>query len=508
MMRVKYISGFLVLIFCCLTCKVGKAFVDRDLREGLLSSFCIKPKLSIVFAAENIQIPISQFGHVYLMAHDNIFSPDNVALEFVGETNSAMDYFYALFTSTTGVYRLRQAPMKLKEYGLENRTLYFFELRITAEQRHKINTLVANRSKPSIKFPYNFATFNCAYYISKLLGQVIFPDEFLSPFPFMSPTELIKSYEYKNLFEEKLVVLPTRQLAIESYKNLSVHEQKQLQTLLRGYRANDGQVTDCSNQLAEAINNTCNFVLEQERRPGKRQHIFNLKQWAIMQEQITQNQTISHLPSDRKFWSGQLSGSFTTKKNLLFSYQPLQLTVFDQKVNHEFNSLLDIAKVEVNCDPHMSKNRLESLNLIRLEAHNPDNFLLESFSRYLDLSYYNWQLLDSNKSEIVMRFGVGKALGYKKLNFGMIPYAGIRYLTTAEGKEIREDFGLKASALLGLTAGMKVRSSFTHYFRTPFVFTNIWELGLYIDRSAQGVFITASGSELHTTWASGIYQQI
>ena len=133
---------------------------------------------------------------------------------------------------------------------------------------------------------------------------------------------------------------------------------------------------------------------------------------------------------------------------------------------------------------------------------------VEDFSRYLDLSYYNWSIYEPLSSEIILRFGMGKSFSYKRFTLGLIPYMGGRYLPDREFSEFREDFGLKTSSLITLSSKLKIKSSLTHYIRSPFSFAQIWDVNILFSIQSQGIFFSFSGTERHSDFSIGLFQQL
>lgn len=76
----------------------------------------------------------------------------------------------------------------------------------------------------------------------------------------------------------------------------------------------------------------------------------------------------------------------------------------------------------------LQKNKIivDEFNFLNLESIQGKNFLFPSTDKYLDISFYNWNLLNHKGKETVVRFGLGKSIHFKYFAFSTLPYIGIQ----------------------------------------------------------------------------------
>lgn len=159
-----------------------------------------KQFVSLTFATESINGPASSFGHILIVFHDNI-TPDGDAdvIEFSArppENIGAFEYLKnGIFGKFDGYYSRKKYSMSLLEYSIQEQR-NFININLNYS-RKKIDSLILSLYEvQKIKLPYYFFTKNCAYFLSRLLGNV--DERFHKPKYINAPFSLFKRIQNKS----------------------------------------------------------------------------------------------------------------------------------------------------------------------------------------------------------------------------------------------------------------------------------------------------------------------
>lgn len=517
LIRPSLAGAFIILLFCIL--KSSTAFCLEDLLgQNLQETFNHKKNLSLVFAAEDLRIPVSRFGHIYLLAHDDECSPDDIALEFLGYTNhEPWLHFQALLNTIPGAYRLTYGMLKEKEYTLENRTLYRYPLLLNSRERQSINQAIQSRMNSGIHYPYNFITYNCAYYIQEMIQKAINPERQSTPIPYLSPLGVVHQLEKDGRLGPPTLLIPIQKQAISDCKKLNPAENKRLRHMLAGYQEPEEKKQKNSTEFLLALRSASAYKFMVETSPGNSRKYFELKRWSDEELGKTLKNTARNNPPDPNDshdtldgHSGQISFSAESQNQFGISYQPLQLTRFNKRVDPEFNSVMDLLRTDLLISFKPDPIRVKRFSILRMESHNQGNDLLDPFSRYIDLSYYNWSHITNNQKdqETVLRFGAGVATGTEYVSLGIIPYIGGRIVHQFTGSKLKSDLGLRFSSVIKLPGNTKVLSSGTWYLYSPFLFNTVWESGIYKSWGHEGIYGRIEGTGTANSLSVGYYMEI
>lgn len=492
--------------------------MEDILGQNLKETFIRKKNLSLVFAAEDLRIPVSRFGHIYLLAHDDEDCPDDIAIEFLGYTNhEPLRHLQALFATIPGSYKLTYGMLKEKEYSLENRYLYFYQLNIDSKERKRINQIVSDLSENTRLYPYNFATYNCAYYIECLLSDGLRSETRLSPYPFISPLSVVHNLEKTGRLGTLRVKIPHQRQAMRAFQNLDDSDRRRVTHLLSGFEESADYHQACSKEILRAVNKLSSYKFTTEKNPVQQHQLFELKQWSDAQLTRLEKDpgNLSPIDSDSDTgspyrYSGQVSASVENDDNIGFSVQPLQLTQFSRQQEPGSDSALDLFRADLRYDARTRQFRFKKLSLIRMESHNQGHELLESFSRYFDASMYDWSQLTKNSTdqELVLRLGAGWAVGNGDLGLGVIPYFGGRWLPSKQGYTLKSDIGLRFSSVIKFRSDLKFAGSGTWYFFSPFGFNHTWEATFIKSLDHRGVYGRIEGAGSSKSWSIGCYREL
>ena len=134
---------------------------------------CFADRLALVVTSPSFDSAESVFGHSFLMLYSGEF-PDlnSKTISFVANTGNQQKNLNYLLKGLNGGFnteiRVEEFSQKYFQYVLvENRSLYFYELSLTAQQIKLINRTMPNQRMGN----YKFVTNNCAHSILSFLEK-------------------------------------------------------------------------------------------------------------------------------------------------------------------------------------------------------------------------------------------------------------------------------------------------------------------------------------------------
>ena len=105
-----------------------------------------------------------------------------------------------------------------------------------------------------------------------------------------------------------------------------------------------------------------------------------------------------------------------------------------------------------------------------------ENFFFPGNDKYLDLSFYNWNLLNQKAQETVFRFGLGKSISLNRLSFSLIPYIGARYFEKDNVNKGSTDQGVLFVGQFNPTDNISSKVTVNRYLFSPFNFNTTYKL--------------------------------
>lgn len=180
-----------------------------------LSTFLKKApmdKLSVVFASENISIPSSMMGHIYLQLDGKV--GERAASHAISFFTDAADgnfpklVYETVFSGKDGYYALSPSYELRDNYLLnENRNIWNYEIMLNDEQR-KLLALHLYELK-NIRLTYFFHKFNCATLLHRVL-KVAYPDIPETGRPWTTPLDVVREIHQAKIIKRQYVELANR----------------------------------------------------------------------------------------------------------------------------------------------------------------------------------------------------------------------------------------------------------------------------------------------------------
>jgi hypothetical protein len=397
-------------------------------------------RVSLVFASEQISAPISAFGHTFLVFHNSEFpEPDGVAVEFIGDMSAPKSgVLRALFWSIPGQYRLRWFRDKALEYELEDRDLEVHELRLSAAERQRLGTLVANSLART--FSYNFLVQNCSKGIHDLLTKTL-TNFSCRQKPYALPVDSVRALRRCGRIQSSRRQSSGYRATLAAYQGLPRQDRSRWNLAFDRNAFPDPDTV--SPTLAQAIGLGLNYWLIREGHPARRAELFAQK------KEFAQ---VSHEPETMPTGA---SGKGDSLVALSFSPEHQWGAIDAALINRSLlntrndrlrNSQLQVLRMKATAS--RAGFRLSEAVLLDLEALVSGSALRSGLVRKLDVAYSDWRDRAAFAArEIHAEFGLGGAteLG-KAFSFGSFVAMGAAY------QSIESRRGLAAVPHLGLQA--------------------------------------------------------
>lgn len=205
----------------------------RGLNNFLLSFQ--KQTLSLMFASEYLDKPVSSFGHVMLVFHDRdkpVLAADTV--HFVAQTDDNDGFVAYTWKGFTGGYpghflRVPFFEKQLQYNQIEQRYLHLYELDIDSQQ---IQSLLYHLYElRHAQFKYFFINENCAFQIDNLLN-IAYGNTESSDTGFMLPVEVARNH--KSRFRNNHVLFPISVELNTIINSLSHEDYEKFQDIIAG----------------------------------------------------------------------------------------------------------------------------------------------------------------------------------------------------------------------------------------------------------------------------------
>ena len=185
--------------------------------------------VSIVFASRSLNSPVSSFGHILLVFHNESRpEPSALSFEYAGNLRSSFFILRSVLWHAPGFFKLMPWNQKYWEYEREDRDIWFFPLKLTHEERKLLNQ---NIKKALTEFPpYSFWFKNCASYIFDILKKTM-KNFHCSIFFYVLPIDVLRALKRCDKLGKGIFVQAKADVLRESANHLSSKEKSILQKL-------------------------------------------------------------------------------------------------------------------------------------------------------------------------------------------------------------------------------------------------------------------------------------
>lgn len=384
--------------------------------------------VSIGFAAQNTYQPESSFGHVFLIFHEDTFTPDDVVLEFVGVVKGFADVVRTLVGDVPGHYLVQTYAEKRRQYDLEDRGLFFANLLL---QQDEITALVQEvRLRLDKTYPYDFAQKNCAYYLADLLTTIEPRMVQVKGGANVLPAAVMRAAVVGGGLN--LTFTPSsRELFLQHKSSLSVSDRELFELFLRGHHINF---------VGENFQNTAAAFLRY--RIPREAVTWRRQQYAQAQKHVfLKDENVGASAAFDEGGRGHVEATLMQDK-LVLAYRPQQENFFSQPSIGTSYAYLELFSTEVTFD---SDNAwLSSFNLLSSKSMN----LEKGSARVLELGYRDWRGVSvGSEKEVFATFGLGLSTSHEKKFISLVPLIGVAAGSAQKTEaEIRLGYEINAEA--------------------------------------------------------------
>lgn len=374
------------------------------------------------FATQNLENPISNFGHTFLVFHNsNPPEAESLIVEFTGEAHNTTDAISALFTSIPGQYGPNYLSEKIREYDYENRSIWLYKLRINHDEFEKLKQyFISSENKI---FEYDFSQKNCAYYIARALSHSLNDLPHYKSGLFVTPVNTLQWIRSKDLFTYH-TFLPSSQLkALHRFEELPAVEQPIAINFLNQPTFKEPEST--SQSLKYAYSAITEHLVPREESINKRNLLYAIKRAFPSDPPIQSNEFNIQDPSYSTGQSTIAAQILPIKNASIIIFSPGFIRLENEAATGQKNSRVEALTLEIYADTS-GVSRVENFYPIRLEANQPSSYLKAGFTHTFSISYTNYfTFLDTNYSETKILFGKGASWTYFENTISILPIISI-----------------------------------------------------------------------------------
>lgn len=440
-------------------------------------------KASVIFASENLSVPTSMMGHIFLKISGKNDKNDNVdhSISFftnVDQYSFPALAFKSLLTGMKGQYALGPYQSQRNAYLFnEQRNIWEYELKLTPEQKTLLQYHLLELK--NISFTYFFHGFNCATLINNIVA-VAHPEIANDRSFWVTPLDVARSINNHQIAETTLVT-PSSKWKIQSLldsinlssENLNLIKERDYKNLKVDSLAQDEQFLTL--ELARGYNN---YLSEEEiisRDEWKNyENYLSVRKNAILKDAVldTSNYKKPHLTiQDSQFISGFKRQN--KKDLLLIGFLPASHDLLDDTSNYSNESSLKLGEVIASYQLKENKMRVDSAILYSAFILRPHNSLIGGMSGQFSFGYSPF--LDKNfalRGFYTATGGIGKTFRlHRDLDFFVLGNGTVR-----SGQKTFLNASPQAGLVIREIWNMKSLFSYSHHFSPSGNWSNLEEL--------------------------------
>jgi Domain of unknown function (DUF4105) len=455
-------------------------------------------KLSIVFAAQNTKSPLSMFGHVYLVFHDQITpEPNSITFEFTGSIDGIADYLGTLTGAASGFYKLDYFDNKRREYDLENRSSWRYEVNLTPKELDLFKRNVAELEGSKNK--YTVFKNNCASYlieqISKIKG-ISYQSESIF---FDSPDATIR-WLHQNKLIKQSVFIPSSQLkALKYYEQLNPEEKKHLKQIISGFSIGG---ENNSKEFASAVSSSVDYLIVRDESFESRVNLFSLKkEFPKTFFEIDNNFIEPVNVSGNSTYSALMSND-----GVLLKFRPGFLGYENEHLYGLKNVSSEFLSVGVLIDSNSVQ--IENFTLFKVESYIPDEFLYDSGSQFFDITYKNYRsFYDKRHSESAITFGKGVTSSNGKHLISFLPFVSLRKISADEIEKSSLSAGGRLRMYGNFYDKLSYKSTYDYYATNDVGVRGVWDTEIFTTHfSSLGVSLSHTLLNNHSRFGVRLYK--
>lgn len=362
--------------------------------------------VSIVFASQNLNSPISSFGHTLLIFHNNaIPETDSLTFEYLGNKKVPFFALRALIWSIPGTFQIRLWEQRQWEYEKEDRDLWVIPLKLTKHERQQLNIQVKKLLSSTQTKSYNFLFKNCSWAIFDVL-KTSMDDMHCQIKPYVLPIDTLRTlYQCERIGQPYYIPAQATRL-VQSMKGLSLKE-KAFITNLPIWKLDPKHV---SSHLRSAITEWIGYKIPRTDRVDERHQLFLLKKHYHHPIQVDQKD-LKEIKNPR---SGRLT-VLQTNKDTTLTIAPAQLRFLSASNNAVWTDKLEIMAISLTFKT--KKIFLSGVDLLNFSMSSSEHVLKFPFLKDIYLGYQRY-LIGYDEQQFLARLGFG--VSYKLTDYWKI----------------------------------------------------------------------------------------
>lgn len=378
-------------------------------------------RASIAFAAQNLKSPVSQFGHSFLIFHHEADpEPSALTVEFAGRLEGFGDYLLTLVGGVRGHFVFSYLSYKARDYDLEDRGLWIYELALTPEEKARLKRDLVERVDR--EFPYGIARSNCAsYLIDEVAAAHSRTYHGESPL-FVTPDATMRWLRHERLIASARFRPSRQSLALRAYETLSADAQARVRHVVAGY---GGREPLASAAEQDAVSKAADYLLPREDDANRRRMIFALKRMYAKRDSEPP-------PSpDPSLVPGASTASVTfdaAGRGTVASFRPGFIGPENEANKSFHNAWSEFGRLDLREHHGVSVDRFV---LLHTESYTVGGFLRNPFTQELGVFYANYEAnLGSRQQETAVDFGRGLTFAAAGQEVSLMPIASLKWVST------------------------------------------------------------------------------
>ena len=408
--------------------------------------------ISLLFGAEDISIPTSMMGHIFLRLSGLNEKGERIDHAISFYTNTKNIGFFELILKSfafgmKGYYSLSSLQDYKNSYLYnEQRNVWEYTLALKPDQKELIkNHLYELRD---IKFKYLFHFYNCATFIHSLLDTT-YPELSSVRSAWVTPLDVVRGV-YKEEKVESMTVFPASKWKMAAIQDSFDIDKKDIKEIRKQNYENIQTDSPATWELAKAYNH---FLSEEGKIDRKRwekdEALINarsggvgldLSQYKLPHK--TQNDSQVVLATESR------NGEQIHK----IGYLPMSHTIADDNSQYISESELKIFDLHLAYNGHQRKFGVDELNLYSLAVYNPSFDLMGSFSWKFNMGYGPRFQIENNFDHVYFIEG---ALGKTYRVLKDVDLFGFLNVNSSQNERFNFDLGPEVGAIIREVGSMK-----------------------------------------------------
>ena len=455
-------------------------------------------KLSIIFAAQNTKSPLSMFGHVYLVFHNEKNpEPNSITFEFTATIDSANDYLGVLIGTTSGFYKLDYFDNKRREYDLENRSSWRYQIDLTEKELDLFKINIAELDGK--KYEYSVFKKNCASYLAEQISNIKGISYQSESIFFDSPDATIR-WLHKNQLINHPIFIPSSQLKASKYfERLSAEEKERLKLVISGYTL-EAKVS--SKEFESATSSSVDYLMSRDDSFESRVNLFALKKKFPTTLFPLDNDVVD--PSS-------ISGNSTysaliSNDGVLLKYRP----GFLGYENEHLYGLKNVSSEFLSAGVLLNSGsiQLEKFTLFKVESYIPADFLYDSGSQVFDVAYTNYRsFIGSKYDEFAISFAKGFTGSYGQQLISVLPLVSLRKVDTDVVDETVLSLGGRFRVYGNIHDKLGYKSTYDYYATNDVGIRRVWDTEIFTTLfSSLGISLSLTLVNNHSRYGLRFYK--